>query len=110
MYDFSESERGKLKKYKNMRIKELLELKAEKTTETKLLLYFGYSFCFLEPVSCYYDTILSFVSVVFSAFNSSNSLILMFLYFFNFPLSDFKRESTTIHFGIWAVEIIMFRP
>ena len=35
MYDFSESERGKLKKYKNMRIKELLELKAEKTTETK---------------------------------------------------------------------------
>ena len=30
MYDFSESEKGKLKKNKNMRIKELLELKAEK--------------------------------------------------------------------------------
>ena len=35
MYDFSESEKGKLKKNKNMRIKELLELKAEKTAETK---------------------------------------------------------------------------
>ena len=35
MYDFSESEKGKLKKYKNMRIKALLELKAEKTAETK---------------------------------------------------------------------------
>ena len=35
MYDFSESEKGKLKKNKNMRIKELLELKAEKRKKQK---------------------------------------------------------------------------
>ena len=35
MYDFSQSEKGKLKKYKNMRIKELLELKAEKRKKQK---------------------------------------------------------------------------
>ena len=35
MYDFSESEKGKLKKNKNMRIKELLELKAEKGKKQK---------------------------------------------------------------------------
>lgn len=35
MYDFSEWEKGKLKKNKNMRIKELLELKAEKRKKQK---------------------------------------------------------------------------
>ena len=35
MYDFSESEKRKLKKNKNMRIKELLELKAEKRKKQK---------------------------------------------------------------------------
>jgi hypothetical protein len=35
MYDFSESEKGKLKKNKNMRIKDLLELKAEKRKKQK---------------------------------------------------------------------------
>jgi hypothetical protein len=35
MYDFSESEKEKLKKNKNMRIKELPELKAEKRKKQK---------------------------------------------------------------------------